>query len=545
MQTPKTPANEMSRLKKLKSLNLLDSEANERLDSLVGLAASICDTPIALISLVDSNRQWFKSKIGLEANETPRDISFCGHAINQFEILEVENAAEDERFWDNPLVVGDPNIKFYAGKTLSSSDGFNIGTLCVIDRKPKKLTELQKEQLTIISDQIMACIEDREEISRLKDDVNSKAAFVASMSHEIRTPLTSVIGFADVLTDLVASQDFDKDKVLQTANIIKSSSEHLVELVGDILDFSKLEARKYLIKNETYSLSKSLKQIYNTLKIQAEKYDTKFSIQQSMLTPEYIFGDKTLLKQVIINLGGNALKFSNGESVEIQVNLSRCEQLIIVDVVDTGVGMTEEEAARVFRPFVQANGNIAKKFDGTGLGLSISKEIIELMDGTISLVKTEKGVGSHFQISFPFIEKHEDDLTKIVQAEVSDDSHSDINGKKVLIVDDVKENRYLLRHYLKDFELDFKDAASGKDAINKFDTSYDYIFLDMQLPDMEGIEVFNSLREKVQSHQKIIAFTASSTSSGIEECMKIGFSGYLTKPFDSKSVLESIQNTYQ
>ena len=439
MEIPKIPENERARLQRLRSLDVLDSEPNGRLDQLVQLASKIADTPIALISLVDQNRQWFKSKCGLTASETSRDISFCGHAINiQEDIFEIPAATKDDRFSDNPLVLDDPCIRFYAGKPLTTSDGFNIGTLCVIDKKPKKLSEQQKSQLSLIAKEIMHCIEDQREIEQLKDDVNTKAAFVSSMSHELRTPLTSVIGFIDVLEDQLKNNSFEKSKALDTLNTLKSNSEHLVSLIGDILDFSKLEARKFLINRETFPLGKVLKQVYNTLNIQAKKFDVSFSLNQSMSAPEYVYGDITLLKQILINLGSNAIKFSSGETVKINVELSEKDSFMAIEVIDTGVGMTQEEAAKVFRPFVQANEKVASKFDGTGLGLAITREIVDLLGGNIEIISSEKGAGSHFRVELPFVEKLESDMVKAEENDSLKNLNFKLEGKKFLIVDDVK-----------------------------------------------------------------------------------------------------------
>ena len=544
MQKPKKPTTEKERLSELESLNVLDTEGDERLDALVKLASEIADTPVALISLVDSQRQWFKSKVGVDEEETHRDISFCGHAININDgIFEIKDATKDERFNDNPLVVDNPSIRFYAGKPLKTKNGHNIGTLCVIDKVPRELTDLQKSQMTIIANEIMYCIEDKKNISDLRSDINSKSAFVASMSHELRTPLTSVIGFIDVLSDIVAESPLDIEEAKKNLSILRSSSEHLVDLIGDILDFSKLEANKFMLNKETFTLNKVLKQVYNTLEIQAQNYDVDFKIQQSMAVPEYIYGDATLLKQVLINLGSNAIKFSNGESVTINVDVSETQNnLLKIDFIDTGIGMTEEEANRVFRPFVQANKNIAKKFDGTGLGLAISREIIDLLGGNIELVKSEKNVGTHFCVDIPFIEKQEEEL-EVHPIQENIEPLNNLAGKKILIVDDVKENRFLLRHYLKDFDITFRDAVDGKDALKKISDEQEYIFLDMQLPDINGIELFKEIQPRLKAHQKVIAFTASSTADGIQKCMDIGFSGYLAKPFNTESILESVANS--
>jgi GAF domain-containing protein len=165
------PANETERLKALYQFEILDTLAEQVFDDLTLIASRICDTPIALISLIDEDRQWFKSRIGLDAQETPRDLAFCSHAILQHEILEVKDATQDRRFADNPLVTGDPRIRFYAGAPLLTGEGYGLGTLCVIDRMPRELTPKQREALQALSRVVLNCIQQRRYLSVMQSTV--------------------------------------------------------------------------------------------------------------------------------------------------------------------------------------------------------------------------------------------------------------------------------------------------------------------------------------------------------------------------------------
>ena len=203
MIRPAIPQNEQDRLQALKEYYILDTLPEEDLDNITKLASEICKTPISLVSLVDQDRQWFKSHFGLEATETPREVAFCAHAINHpGELFIVPDSRIDDRFYDNPLVTGSPNVVFYAGIPLVNSDGFSLGTLCIIDDKPKELTQHQKDALEILAKQVINIFELRKknreyELTRQILELRNKdlEKFASVVSHDIRSPLSNIISF--------------------------------------------------------------------------------------------------------------------------------------------------------------------------------------------------------------------------------------------------------------------------------------------------------------------------------------------------------------
>nr|NKX70434.1 GAF domain-containing protein [Alteromonadaceae bacterium A_SAG7] len=199
MKSAPLPQNENERLAELLSYDVLDTEAEQLFDDLTVLASQICETPIALISLIDPNRQWFKSRVGLDAEETSRDIAFCSHAILQDDVFEIPNATLDPRFHDNPLVIGAPDIRFYAGAPLITPSGHAIGTLCAIDSKPRKLTETQKASLQTLSKSVVAHLELKRKNRELERTSQFKSDFLSYVSHEIRTPLNAINTFSHLL----------------------------------------------------------------------------------------------------------------------------------------------------------------------------------------------------------------------------------------------------------------------------------------------------------------------------------------------------------
>ena len=199
MQSAEFPKDEIERLHALNMYEILDTKAEEVFDELTELASEICGTPIALISLIDTDRQWFKSSVGLDAEETSRDIAFCAHAILQKEVFEVTDTLKDKRFMDNPLVLQNPNIRFYAGAPLFSASGHAIGTLCAIGDKPKKLNAHQRKGLQTLGRSVMSQLELRLQLGQLEKANERKTEYLSSLSHELRTPLHAIIGISQLM----------------------------------------------------------------------------------------------------------------------------------------------------------------------------------------------------------------------------------------------------------------------------------------------------------------------------------------------------------
>ncbi|RYZ97975.1 MAG: GAF domain-containing sensor histidine kinase [Proteobacteria bacterium] len=234
MKIAPLPENEFERLARLRSYAILDSEAEATFDELTTLAGQICETPIALISLIDENRQWFKSAVGLSATETPRDVAFCAHAILQNDVFTVPDAHADERFHDNPLVTGGPKVRAYAGAPLINAQGMPLGTLCVIDHKEREFTPAQKATLQLIASQVIT----RMEIRRLRQDIQPQyahaAGILASISHELRTPLNGILGASEMLLDTDLT-----DEQRRWAELSKKSAVALLGAVEQVLELGR------------------------------------------------------------------------------------------------------------------------------------------------------------------------------------------------------------------------------------------------------------------------------------------------------------------
>lgn len=368
------PANESERLAKLNALGILDTIEEQAYDDLTFLAAQICETPISLVSLIDQSRQWFKSHYGIEAKETPREYAFCGHAINQDDLLIVEDTEFDERFKDNPLVTGEPKIKFYAGAPLILENDIRVGTLCVIDKEPRVLTEQQKLSLLALSRQVVAQLNLRLKIMKMSSLDKAKDEFLAMVSHELRTPITSLDGSLKILQH--KSTDFH-ESVKPMLDIASRNSDQVLRIVNDILDLSAMQVGQIKMSDSKVDLIDIAK---NSIELN-QAYISKFGCEVELVSPKganslMVRGDEQRLLQVSANLISNAAKFSN-KGGKIVVELAIEDDNVEYSVTDFGEGIEPADQDKLFKKFQQFGFDKNQQQPGTGLGLNITKHILE------------------------------------------------------------------------------------------------------------------------------------------------------------------------
>jgi signal transduction histidine kinase len=370
---------ETERLEELLRYEVLDSDDEKALDELTQLASVICGTPISLISLVDRDRQWFKSRVGLDAPETSRDIAFCSHAILQDQVFEVPDTLEDDRFSDNPLVTGAPDIRFYAGAPLVSKNGMPIGTLCVIDTEPKKLDEKQQLALNILAKQVISQLELRLHNRYLQRMQKNQQQIFAVISHDLRSPFNGILGLSRLLQNKVDT--LKPERVVQMANGILESSLKVYQLLDEILQWSRSQLGAIQVELKATSLDPLIIEsldlmsdilTLNNLKVTHDKNVNAIAILDSNLT-----------KTIIRNLLANAIKFTqdNG-SIHIETKFVGSEVRLIV--TDTGDGIPLKLINELF------NGSVASNLGtqgeaGYGLGLSLCGEFARKQKGYLSL----------------------------------------------------------------------------------------------------------------------------------------------------------------
>ena len=370
---------EYRRIEELMRYEVLDTEDEQALDELTQLASAICDTDISLISLVDNDRQWFKSRVGLDAMETPRDIAFCSHAILQEGVFEVPNATEDERFHDNPLVTGAPDIRFYAGAPLVSPNGMPIGTLCVIDPKPKKLTEKQQLALNTLAKQVISQLELRLHNRQLRRMQKNQQQIFAVMAHDLRSPFNGILGLSKMLQQ--KAETFTPERLAFTADGILQSSLRVYQLLDELLQWSRSQLGAVKVDLGPMPLSPLIIDTVDFMKeaFLLKKLDVDQKLDESVLA----MGDSQLTKTIIRNLLANAIKYTpEGGHVTIETAQTDTEALLIV--TDSGSGIPDDIKEVLFSESVMSHRGTQGE-TGHGLGLSLCGDFALKQNGHLSI----------------------------------------------------------------------------------------------------------------------------------------------------------------
>jgi signal transduction histidine kinase len=409
---------EARRVATLRDYGILDTPPEECFDHLIRTAAALLAAPIGLVSLVDDQRVWFKARIGLEATEIPRAHAFCSHAmLTGGTAMVVANAHADPRFRDNPLVAGAPHASFYAGVWLTAPNGLPIGTLCVLDplvRAPPDAGQIAA--LTDLAAIAMEAIGLRragraaQETARIDRQVadrllvahrgllaayRAKSEFLASLSHELRTPLNAMIGYAD----LIAAGTAPPASAPDHAQVIAEAGRHMLTLVNDVLEFSRLEAGELPLALQPVALPHLVAETHRMVGAFARARAVR--VIEEIAWPDCLVrGDPVRLKQVLLNLLTNAIKFTPPGG-EARIRVSRGGNgTAALDVQDTGIGIAPDDIAKVLTPFGQAVVQDGEPREGTGLGLPIARALVERHGGSLD-IESRLGHGTTVRIVLP------------------------------------------------------------------------------------------------------------------------------------------------
>lgn len=381
----------------------------------------------------------------------------------------------------------------------------------------------------------------------------AKSEFLANMSHEIRTPMTAILGFTDILLGNLQNKED-----IESANIVKRNGEYLIGVINDILDLSKIEARKIQLEQVRINTSEIICDIASLMQVKADSKALKIVISFENPIPETIMTDPTRLRQILINLLGNAIKFTETGYIELRIkttNSANGAPQLRFKVIDTGIGISKTALAQIYQPFTQADNSTTRKYGGTGLGLAISKRLVEMLGGKIQVTSTI-GEGSTFTISINtgplegvrLLQLDEDSIKKATTETKNEKSlklSSRISSSRVLIVEDGLDNQRLISFLLKKEGMQVELADNGKIGFERTMAAlesgqpYDFVLMDMQMPVMDGYTATRKLRDAGYTGP-IIALTAHAMKNDMKKCLEAGCNSYATKPVDKGKLLETI-----
>jgi PAS domain S-box-containing protein len=371
----------------------------------------------------------------------------------------------------------------------------------------------------------------------------AKGEFLAHMSHEIRTPLTAISGIAEIFSHNI--NDFT-DKQRKLISTLASSAASLKDLITDILDFSKIESGEIDLNNESFPLDDLFAQVISITSMRAAEKKLDYSFKYESIANDYFYGDKARLRQILINLIGNAIKFTDRGFVRVAAEIETLEvgHILKIVVADSGIGIAKPAYDTIFEKFRQADSSVSRRYGGTGLGLPISKNLAELMGGDIRL-ESALGTGSTFTLLLPMKEKVTDGAAGVTNQiriqKLNDRLKTSIEGKRhILLVEDYKGNIVVLGHILETLDLAYDVARTGVEAINLWkEKHYDLVIMDVQMPVMDGLTATRNIRfiEKQEGLEAtlIVGLTAHALVADKEKCIEAGMNDYLSKPVDELS----------
>jgi len=487
--------------------------ANEAFASLAGESAE------ALIGREISRFPWCgRDDESIDSDNTPWAHTLEDGIVRSSEMIRLkQDESKSKTFMTNcsPVLSG-------SGKT--------SGVLISFD----DITELEQKEV-----ELRLSKEEAEQANRFKSE------FLANMSHEIRTPMNAILGFAEVLK---RGYDRDSRDSIRYLNTISSSGNHLLNVINDILDLSKVEAGRIEIEIIQAPVHSVVHEVVQIMKVKADEKGIRLEYKPTGALPEFIETDPGKLKQILTNLVGNAIKFTDKGGVTIDTRLEKRSEspVVIIDVIDTGIGMEAEQVNDIFTPFKQADSSITRRFGGTGLGLTISKQFSQALGGDIS-VESEPGTGSTFSVSVP---TGSIEGVRLLQADelVSAQWHvEEVQAKRwkfpqssVLVVDDGEENRELLNVILSDIGIEVVTAENGQQALDTISSrEFDVVFMDVQMPLMDGYTAAGRIRNMNKS-MPIVAMTADAMGGVEQKCLDAGYSHYMSKPIDIDALIERL-----
>lgn len=366
-----------------------------------------------------------------------------------------------------------------------------------------------------------------------------KSEFLANMSHEIRTPMTAILGFADLLDEL----DADSSQRRDFARTIRRNGEHLLAILNDILDLSKVEAGQLSCETTPFELRSIIEDIQDIFEPRGQDKNLEVSFTVTDRVPRQLMSDPTRFRQILCNLIANAIKFTRNGFVRVTLDHDPDREILECEVMDSGIGIARESQNRIFEPFRQADGSTTRQHGGTGLGLHISRRLAKLLGGDLK-VDSMEGRGSRFTLEIPCV-ANEQPADNPVCPEGTTNGQPKLSGARILLADDGADNRRLISHFLSMAGATTHEEADGQAALDTLlksrnrQNAFDLVILDVQMPRLDGHETARALRE-AGWNGPILALTANAMQGDREDCLNAGCDDYLSKPIRKDTLLASI-----
>jgi signal transduction histidine kinase len=526
------PPNEQERLAALRRYRVLDTPPEEAFDRLITLARDIFDAPTALVSLVDADRQWFKACFGLDVSETGRDVSFCAHALLGDDPFVIPDTLEDERFTDNALVTGGPRFRFYAGAPLTTSDGVNLGTLCILDSKPRPdLSPEQKETLqrlaAIVMDELelrVALMErvENERLLRLaigaaQEASRVKTQFLSGINHEFRTPLNAILGFSKLLSEEGLNEEQQEDLAA-----IHQAGRTLLDLINKTLDVARYESERIELSSEDVSLGDVVSSSLPLVESIAAERNVSIKLDPTGWSEAVVTADPIQLERVFVEIVKNAVHNSEA-GTNVVISGQRSGHSVEVRVTDRGPGIPMHERDRIFEAFHQLESSRGTHV-GIGLGLTLARRITTGLGGTITVEGTE-GIGATIRIVLPLARAATQSATTVLHI---DDNPSSLSLIASMLTEEIPDLQVL-------------SASSGLEGIRLAQTrTPDLILLDLNLGDLPGELVLRHLRADEVTHDiPVVIVSAQDESSRFDPLKNVKL---LPKPVDREALITLVRD---
>lgn len=533
MTTSIATLDEEARLAVLDSYGILDTPPERSFDDVVRLVSQLLSAPIAAVNLIARGRQWFKSEIGLGVREMPLDDSICRFALLEEQQMIVPDTREDPRFRCNPLVTRDSGLRFYAGALLKTREGVPLGTLCVLDDKPRPqgLNEQEQFVLATLAHQIMSQIELRKAmaeqdalIAALRQADQRKDEFLAMLAHELRNPLAPIVSAATMLSNF----NLDPSMVQRASEIVARQAGHMTSLIDDLLDVSRVTRGKVELELRELDFKDVIADAIEQVRPLIEKHCHRLTLD---LPPEraIVVGDRKRLVQVMTNLLSNAAKYTL-EGGRIEVFLSTHGDALAVEIRDDGIGMSPELIASAFDLFAQGARGLDRSQGGLGIGLALVRSLLKLHGGTVEASSEGPGRGSTFKVGLP--------LSTRAQIERRARDRNADKGRmpalRIGVVDDNEDAAVTLSLLLETLGHTVLVAHSAREALAALpEFGPDVCLLDIGLPEMNGYELAAALRKKPGTAQAIlIAVTGYAQEKDRAQALASGFHDLFAKPVD-------------